>query len=173
MLLYPFPIVSKCIGRILLTNSLAFCYTLNYYTRMEYCIIYLSSSRGLWSEEQLERISILSQRNNRALGITGILLYFNGSIIQVLEGPEDQVKSLYEVIHQDTQHTHVICMYNNSIQQRSFSDWSMGYKTISASEFAHLKDQLPFMSDPASLGSKEDSIILSIVKQFYFNNRQN
>jgi len=140
---------------------------------MEYCIVYLSSSTGLFTEEQLTRILSLSQHNNRALGITGVLLYFNGNIIQVLEGPEERVKTLYEVINQDPQHTQVIPLYSKSISHRSFADWSMGYKTITANQLDHLKDHLPFIGDPDALASKENSIVLTIVKQFYLNNHQN
>ncbi|AUD02573.1 BLUF domain-containing protein [Spirosoma pollinicola] len=140
---------------------------------MEYCIVYLSSSKGLFSEEQLARILQQSRQKNQAVGITGILLYFNGCIIQVLEGEEEHVKNLYNVIRQDAQHTQVISLYSYPIEKRTFSDWSMGYKTISSSEFNHIKDQLPFINNPASSILQEDNVILSLVKQFYLNNRGN
>ncbi|MFD2935188.1 BLUF domain-containing protein [Spirosoma flavum] len=140
---------------------------------MEYCIVYLSSSKGLFSEEQLARILQQSRQNNRAVGITGILLYFNGCIIQVLEGAEERVKALYKVISQDSQHTQVISLYSYPIEKRTFSDWSMGYTTITSSEFNHLKDQLPFIYDPASSILQKDNVILSLVEQFYLNNRGN
>ncbi|MCX6216339.1 BLUF domain-containing protein [Spirosoma sp.] len=142
---------------------------------MEYCIVYLSSSQGILSTNDLTRILDHSQRNNRALGITGILLYFNGCIIQVLEGPEERVKALYEVIRQDPQHTQVIKLYGDSIEQRSFSDWSMGYKTLSARELDHLKHELSFIDDfflPPSK-TKESNPILALVEVFYKTNYRN
>lgn len=87
---------------------------------MEYCIVYLSSSQGILSTDDLTRILDHSQRNNRALGITGILLYFNGCIIQVLEGPQERVKALYEVIWRDPQHTQVIKLYSDSLSSARF-----------------------------------------------------
>ncbi|GAB3770002.1 hypothetical protein GCM10028818_07070 [Spirosoma horti] len=142
---------------------------------MDYCIVYLSSSKGIFSDEDLNRILFHSQKNNRALGITGILLYFNGSIIQVLEGPEERVKSLYEVIRRDPQHTQVIKLYSDPIEQRSFSDWSMGYKTLSAHELDHLKQELPFISDPyiPIVEKIENNTIMALVEVFYKTNYRN
>ncbi len=107
------------------------------------------------------------------MDITGILLYFNGNIIQVLEGVEERVKALYEVIRRDPQHTQVIKLYSYPIEQRSFSDWSMGYKTVSALEFDHLKNELSFLNAPSSPESKERNAILSLVEIFYQTNYRN
>jgi hypothetical protein len=140
---------------------------------MEYCIVYISSSKGLLSEEQLTRILEKSRQSNRFLGITGVLLYFNGSIIQVLEGEQERVKSLYDVIRQDARHSGMITLFNCPIEKRSFSDWSMGYKSLSANELNHLKDQLPFSSDPNGPASTQDNVILSVVQKFYLTNYRN
>ncbi|AUD07045.1 BLUF domain-containing protein [Spirosoma pollinicola] len=142
---------------------------------MEYCIVHLSSSTGILSDDALNRILYHSQKNNRALGITGILLYFDGCIIQVLKGPEERVKALYEVIRRDPQHTQVIKLYSDHIHHRSFSDWSMGYKTISAREVDHLKYELSFMDGPFIPVSKEQASnpILSLVEVFYKSNYRN
>ena len=140
---------------------------------MEYCIVYLSSSKGLLSNDDLARILHQSQKNNRASGITGILLYFNGSIIQVLEGPEERVNALYETISRDTKHTQVIKLYSDSIEHRSFSDWSMGYKTMSARELDHLKHEFSFINEPFSPMPRESNTILSLVEIFYQNNYRN
>jgi len=145
------------------------------YMNMDYCIVYLSSSKGILSDEDLNRILFHSQKKNRALGITGILLYFNGSIIQVLEGPEERVKALYEVIGRDSKHTQVIKLYSDPIEHRSFSDWSMGYKTLSARELDHLKQELPFLSAPfiPVIEKREKNPILTLVEVFYKTNYRN
>ncbi|GAB2519689.1 BLUF domain-containing protein [Spirosoma aerophilum] len=140
---------------------------------MEYCIAYLSSSTGLLSPNELARILNQSQKNNRALGITGILLYFNGNIIQVLEGEEESVNNLYEVIRQDARHTHVVQLYRKPIARRSFPDWLMGYKALSAIELNHLTRSLPFLQDPSEPIPKEDNVILSLVQLFYQTNYRN
>lgn len=139
---------------------------------MDYCIVYLSSSSGLLTDEDLARILTQSRHKNRARGITGILLYLNGCIIQVLEGQQEEVKALYEVINRDPQHTQVTKLYSGFVEHRSFADWSMGYKTLSTSELNHLQDLLPTYKSTAST-AHEANIVLSLVKVFYANNHRN
>lgn len=140
---------------------------------MEYCIVYLSSSSGLLTDDTLARILKHSQTKNRAQAITGILLYLNGSIIQVLEGEEERVKALYEVINRDPQHKQVVKLYSGPIERRSFADWSMGYKTLSVSELDHLRDELSFINRSTSDSTPRSNVILSLVRVFYANNHRN
>jgi hypothetical protein len=114
-----------------------------------------------------------SKKNNRLLGITGVLLYFNGSIIEVLEGKEEHVKKLYTTICQDTRHSHLIQLYAGPIKKRYFPDWFMGYKTLSMVEFDHLKTLIPFNDNPALQVPNKDNIILALVQLFYKNNYRN
>ncbi|MCX6215821.1 BLUF domain-containing protein [Spirosoma sp.] len=140
---------------------------------IDFCIIYISSSKGLFSQEQLTSILEKSQQKNRSLGVSGILLYFNGSIIQVLEGLEERVKDLYRVIQQDSRHTGLILMYSYPIAKRTFSDWSMGYKTLLASEYKQVRDQFQFVGDSALQVQKQDNVVLAILQRFYLNNYRN
>lgn len=140
---------------------------------MDYCTVYLSSSTGLLPEAELAQILEKSQKKNQASGITGILLYFNGNIIQVLEGDETKVKALYEVISRDPRHAHVINLYSQPIEQRSFSDWSMGYKTLSATELNGIQGMIPSTAEGLSLRSDPDNVVVALVKIFYQNNYRN
>ncbi|RRB07858.1 BLUF domain-containing protein [Larkinella rosea] len=140
---------------------------------MDYCIVYLSSSKALLSNEELTAILHLSRKNNNERGITGILLYFNGSIIQALEGPKEKVKALYATICQDTRHLNVTPLYSKAIAKRSFGDWSMGYRTLSATELKDLTS-LRIGKGGQPLGSKsEDSIVLRLIQLFYMTNSRN
>lgn len=139
----------------------------------DYCIVYVSSSKGLFSEEQLVGILEKSRQKNQSLGISGVLLYCNGSIMQVLEGPEDCVKTLYNVIHQDDRHADIIVLYNYPIEKRSFSNWSMGYKTLSVSKFNGVKEQIGITSDSTKQVFNQSSSILTLIQEFYLNNHLN
>lgn len=140
---------------------------------MDYCTVYLSSSTGLLSEDELSIILDKSQKNNRASGITGILLYFNGNIIQVLEGPEETVKSLYQTISHDSRHSNLINLYSQPIEQRSFPDWTMGYKTLSAIELNDIKGLIPSTVEGLPMMPDPDNVVLALVKIFYKNNYRN
>lgn len=133
---------------------------------MEYCIVYLSSSNGLFSRQELTTILEQSQKNNSAQGITGVLLYCEGNIIQTLEGPEEKVKALYKVISQDRRHKQVVKLYGRVINQRLFGDWSMGYKTVSAMEIEHIKNLL---NRPSELFGDQGAV-LKLIQRFYRDN---
>lgn len=147
-------------------------YPLSQLSAANYCIVYVSSSKGLFSEEQLAQISVRSRQKNEILGITGILLYCNGAIIQVLEGSQERVQALYRVICEDSRHVGVITLYSYPIVKRSFSAWSMGYKTLSTNTLNCMTDQLGFMGDPTQPALAQHSIILSVLQEFYLNNHQ-
>ncbi|WP_338877007.1 BLUF domain-containing protein [Spirosoma sp. SC4-14] len=138
---------------------------------MDYCIVYISSTP--LSEDELIRLTQRSQTNNRALGITGVLLYFNGSVIEVLEGEQEKVNSLYEVIKRDPRHHQLIKLYDHSIPSRSFSDWFVGYKTISATEMDQFKSLIPLMEKSAPQSQNRGSVIMGLVKIFYQDNYRN
>ncbi|CAG5072666.1 hypothetical protein DYBT9623_04236 [Dyadobacter sp. CECT 9623] len=138
---------------------------------MEFCLVYISSSDML-SAPELDELLNKSQQKNRKLGITGVLLYCNGSIIQVLEGEESTVSNLYSVISSDPRHSQVIRLYSGKIGERSFPDWQMGYKTLTQNEMTSLSDQLPFIRNPY-VSPPEGGVIMSLLKTFYVNNHRN
>jgi len=106
-----------------------------------YYIIYLSTATELFEEQELEEILKTSRRNNSENDVTGILLYLDGSIIQVLEGEESTVKELYQKILLDRRHTGAIKLKEGTLEKRNFPDWSMGYQKLSHSEVKNLIGQ--------------------------------
>ena len=140
---------------------------------MEYCIVYLSSSRGLFSNKDLTEILLKSRKNNLAANVTGVLLYFNGSIIQVLEGEKQDVLKLYNRISTDPRHVQVMPLYMKEIDERSFAEWSMGFSTINLRELNHIKELKPVITDPHSQPNKGDNVVLSLIASFYKNNYRN
>ncbi len=104
-----------------------------------HCLVYFSTSVRLFDQEDINSILQQSCRHNAQVGITGVLLYMHGHIIQVLEGDKEAVSSLYGRIELDPRHTNVTCVLNQSIKERLFASWSMGYKTLTASQFEEVK----------------------------------
>lgn len=66
------------------------------------------------------------------MGVTGILLYNSGNFMQLIEGDDEKVEGLYEKIRQDTRHTGVTPLIRESITQRNFDSWLMGYRNLDA-----------------------------------------
>ncbi len=87
------------------------------------------------------------------MGISGMLLYADGNFIQVLEGENEAIDSLYSKITNDRRHNSFSVLINSEIKQRSFADWSMGFKKISKEDFSQIegfKNLAPDNSEPLS-----------------------
>lgn len=92
-----------------------------------YELLYTSHAAAALSEQQLVDILSVSRRHNAQHGITGLLIYHEQQIVQLLEGPKEQVLSLYERIYNDCRHQSVRVAYQNNISQPAFSGWSMAF----------------------------------------------
>jgi len=80
------------------------------------------------AQQTLEQILASSRRNNQRLDVTGVLLYENGTYVQLLEGPREAVRLLYYgTIALDTRHRHPKVCWEFSIETRNFSNWQMGF----------------------------------------------
>lgn len=94
-------------------------------------LVYVSFAKNrAMSTDELKDILVTARDKNQAVGLTGMLLYRNGFFIQALEGEEEQVSKTFDVIKQDPRHTNILVMYKNKIKERSFGDWSMGFKVL-------------------------------------------
>ncbi|RYY30180.1 MAG: BLUF domain-containing protein [Sphingobacteriaceae bacterium] len=100
-----------------------------------YFLIYTSYAKST-NEQMLSVLLVQAREKNKACGITGMLLYVRGTFIQLIEGEQAQVKSLYKVIQRDERHLAPVVLMEGEIAERFFSNWSMGYKSISAEQLA-------------------------------------
>jgi hypothetical protein len=95
-------------------------------TRMFY-VVYLSTAVKPLSHDDLSALLRQCRDSNHKLGITGILLYQQGTFMQMLEGDKQAVLDLYRKIGRDPRHTAVHTVLDGEAGQRSFADWSMGF----------------------------------------------
>jgi uncharacterized membrane protein (DUF373 family) len=78
------------------------------------------------------------RESNAGRGVTGMLLYGNGTFLQVLEGDEKVIDDLVEKIRKDRRHTNLQILHRISIKHRQYSDWSMGFKRVSNKELRQI-----------------------------------
>ena len=93
-------------------------------------LLYVSTSVKLLSDEELLDILKVSRENNKSLDVTGLLLYKGGNFMQVLEGPDEAVNSLYEKIKTDSRHKDVSIISQEQISARQFPDWEMAFQNL-------------------------------------------
>lgn len=139
---------------------------------MDYCIVYFSSAVKPFSEEDILVILEQSRRNNAENNITGMLLYMDESIIQILEGEQKAVENLLARIQQDTRHRDIVAVFKRPIKERLFDAWSMGYETITARELENIKDIVNLYTDERITIETGENIIIKMIKLFYQSNRR-
>ena len=75
----------------------------------------------------LDQILASARWRNLAQDITGMMIYYRGEFVQILEGSKKSVQNVYEkFICPDPRHTAINKVLENTISHRSFNDWSMG-----------------------------------------------
>jgi len=89
-------------------------------------LIYSSASVGAMDESTLTAILRSARRNNERLGVTGALLYSDGSFFQVLEGDAGAVDATFVTISRDPRHAHAVTIIREPIARRTFGEWTMG-----------------------------------------------
>lgn len=110
------------------------------------------SSKALRPFSQSELVSLLdrARASNASRDITGILLYADERIIQVLEGTPATVDALLSHIEDDPRHDHVRVLMRRTIVHRDFAEWQMGFRQVDSNGLASHPHLLRFFDDDFS-----------------------
>ena len=92
--------------------------------------VYASRASAAFSEADIQDLLERARRKNAAHGITGMLLFIEGSFFQVLEGDAAPVDETFEAIARDARHDRVTQVIREPIAQRGFGEWSMGFAAV-------------------------------------------
>jgi acylphosphatase len=137
--------------------------------------IYCSASTALaLSAAEISALLDQCRRKNATLGVTGMLLYQNGSFLQVLEGEREAVDQLFEKISADPRHARVTKIVEEPIAERAFANWSMGYPRISSQELASIPGLNDFFGASRSymdLGEGRAKVLLAAFKEGRWHER--
>lgn len=93
-------------------------------------ISYVSAASDPFDDDRLNDLLTQSRRSNHEHDLTGMLLYRRGRFFQVLEGPQDAVDELMTKIRRDPRHTDVRVLLSEHMDERRFTEWTMGYEPI-------------------------------------------
>lgn len=89
------------------------------------CLTYKSTATASPSAADLDVLVGRARARNRQLGVTGMLLYENGSFLQTIEGPPPMLEALWSSIKQDPRHDHIELLSESIVPARLFSDWDL------------------------------------------------
>jgi hypothetical protein len=108
--------------------------------------IYASAAKGQFETSELTALLHAARKHNDGAGLTGMLLYTEGSFFQMLEGVPDAVNALYAKIELDKRHMQVTKIVAEAIPSRSFAHWTMGFSQVSRKELALISGTNDFFS---------------------------
>ncbi len=131
-------------------------------------LIYVSSATAEYDADAIKNILESSVRHNAENGITGLLLYSHGSIMQVLEGTAEAIAETMKRIVADTRHFSVSEILYAPIPERDFGTWSMGFHELTVADAETLPGYAPFFEhgfNAAKIGAKP-GVALDILRSF-------
>ena len=92
-----------------------------------YRLTYVSTAVGVLPASELDRILLRSRISNAGSDVTGLLLFHEGSFLQVIEGPAAGVMALMEKIRRDRRHANVQVLESSPVSARAFAGQPLSY----------------------------------------------
>jgi hypothetical protein len=138
-------------------------------------MIYVSQAKKPMDAAELELLLSQSRQWNTGRGLTGLLIYRfsteneTGHFIQVLEGDESEVRSLFDKIKHDKRHHTVLTFGSGALESRMFKDWAMGFKNVDDALFSRLPGYARIGDksfDPAAF-QQSNTAALDLLKFFH------
>lgn len=90
-------------------------------------LIYVSTAVDHLRPHAIGDILRTARLRNAQDGITGLLMLAERHFMQMLEGPEAMVSTMFEDIRHDPRHRDVMIIHTCTESKRQFPDWSMGF----------------------------------------------
>lgn len=117
-------------------------------------LVYCSAASRPFDRGAFARLLSKAREHNGRVGVTGMLLYADGSFFQVLEGPPAVVDALFERIRADARHERLTIIIREVIARRAFADWTMGFAHLSVPDL----DGLLGVNDAFDRGASLDRL---------------
>ncbi len=96
-------------------------------------LIYASEVANDLTPEGLQALLTTARRCNRLHDVSGMLAFDSRCFLQAVEGSREALSQLYSNLVRDRRHKRLVLLSFESIEQRSFSDWTMGFAAADAS----------------------------------------
>lgn len=128
--------------------------------------IYTSALSPGYDDSVLESILATARARNGPRGISGMLLFDDGSFFQILEGEESTVLDLYERIGSDERHDQITKLIQEPIEERAFADWTMGVADITRTDLEKLDGMNDFFRNGRGLAELDPGRAKSLLNAF-------
>ncbi|MEO3404683.1 BLUF domain-containing protein [Mucilaginibacter sp. CAU 1740] len=126
---------------------------------MEY-LVYVSTAKKTMEDADLLELLTQSRERNLQHNITGILLYSEGTFMQVLEGEKDDVYKIYASIERDLRHRNIIKLVTGLADKRVFPNWSMAFSSVNAETLEMIEGYFNSAKNSFELDKKHATVIM-------------
>jgi hypothetical protein len=109
--------------------------------------------------EELGDLFATSRSTNSKRGITGALLLSGPWFVQVLEGPEREVRALYATIAEDPRHHRVETVSEAHAPDRVFARWSMAQVTMAGPDLPLIAQVGEITADTRSMTPAQQQVV--------------
>jgi hypothetical protein len=129
---------------------------------------YVSSADAEMSTSELLKLLQQCIKNNPPLGVTGMLLYGNGTFLQTIEGDDAIIDELVKKIANDPRHTRLKFVSRKQIERRQYPEWSMGFKRISDQELGQIAGLKSFGMQDFNFDNliKNDAVVETLMDHY-------
>jgi hypothetical protein len=86
--------------------------------------------------DDLQELLEHARRSNAAKGITGALIYAEGTFLQILEGDKELLQDLMARIRRDLRHESVVVLRESEVPTAIFGSWKMAYVSATPKQIA-------------------------------------
>lgn len=133
---------------------------------MIYRLIYSSKAADGMTDADLEDILETARTRNAENGITGMLLFTEGTFIQVLEGDKSAIDGLYARIARDPRHKAVELLFEQNDDSRALGQWQMAFSRMSPNAARKLGGNLDLslIDQLADVSNEPAQIVQAFIK---------
>ncbi|MEO5698856.1 MAG: BLUF domain-containing protein [Burkholderiaceae bacterium] len=104
-------------------------------------VSYISSTNGILSAVELERLLVSAREFNETVGVTGVLLYNGTAFFQYFEGDVSACDAVLERINCSSSHHSINVLVDQLTGAKHFSNWTMGFTSTRNSEILALSQR--------------------------------
>jgi hypothetical protein len=101
-------------------------------------VIYVCAGEPSIAEHDIATLLKQARIANRKHDVSGMLLYVGGHILQSFEGEPRMVDAVSDTLYRDKPRMRVKQMVRESIVERQFPEWTMGFATVDPDEAGQL-----------------------------------
>lgn len=103
-------------------------------------LFYVSTASPSFRDGDVNLLVEKAERRNRERGITGALVFNGVNFGQVLEGEDETVLDLMDLIRNDVRHDGVIVVQQRQVDDRAYGGWGM--KRVEGLKFDELVEAM-------------------------------